>query len=430
MTIRRTPDDFFVEELLNDHVRAALALTGDAAHSHVVYELTKTSLTTPEALHWLAKSLNVREGQIAYAGLKDKHARTIQHASVHAVEQREWPTELQGENGRGWSARLIGWSPAELSAASITGNRFTIVVRDLTNPAAHDMSRRANVLSLEERSTAKPDPSKPYVPQPRRLLMVNYFGDQRFGSARHGEGWIAAHLVRGEFEHALRLSIATPARKETGDKRTFSRLAAAQWGDWQILATQLPRCPERRAIEELAAGKSFREAFAALPAFFQQICVEAHQSHLWNEMVRTFVAERAAAAAAEEGEARKSPGIEAEDPFGMMLFPRAAGVEEHVRELVAPMLAPETKLDATWRDIATGVLADRGLSLEELRIPGLRRPAYGDASRPVFALVKDFTMSAAEPDELSSVGKRFRRTLRFELPRGSYATVLLRALGQ
>jgi tRNA(Glu) U13 pseudouridine synthase TruD len=40
-----------------------------------------------------------------------------------------------------------------------------------------------------------------------------------------------------------------------------------------------------------------------------------------------------------------------------------------------------------------------------------------------------FEMTGREPDEMSG-GKRFKRTARFSLPRGAYATVVLRGLGQ
>ena len=42
----------------------------------------------------------------------------------------------------------------------------------------------------------------------------------------------------------------------------------------------------------------------------------------------------------------------------------------------------------------------------------------------------NFTVSDAEPDELSGEAKKFRRSVSFDLPRGAYATVLLRALGE
>lgn len=407
MTIRRQPSDFTVHELPEPAFADALRPIPARDTPHAVYELTKTSLTTPEAIQRLGKALGVRHAAIDYAGLKDKHARTMQLVSVPvAAEDRAGvPREAGGHN---WSAALRGWSATPVSAEWIARNRFVIVVRDISRAAADEMDRRAAALAL---------PSPGLVPE-RTLLFVNYFGDQRFGSARHGQGFIAARLVRGDFEGALRLAIATPARKDTGARRHFTRAAATLWGDWRGMLDTLPRMPERKAIERLAEGAGFRDAFAALPYFVQSIAVEAYQSHLWNAAAR-----RLARQIAGEG-----PLVRADDPFGEMLFPPAVAVGQAWRSLVVPLLSPRTALAEPWGPDAAHALAEEGLTLDQLRIPGLRRPSFDESPRPLFAAAERFTMSEAEPDDLTP--RRLKRTLGFELPRGAYATVLLRGLGQ
>jgi tRNA(Glu) U13 pseudouridine synthase TruD len=61
-------------------------------------------------------------------------------------------------------------------------------------------------------------------------------------------------------------------------------------------------------------------------------------------------------------------------------------------------------------------------------VPGLRRPDFGEAPRGLFAEAAGFALDPPTADELFA--DRLRRSVRFELPRGAYATVLLRALGQ
>src|SRR5262245_11380891 len=113
MTIRRQPADFVVEEVLQTAPGSLLAPGWSRAASHAVYRLTKTSLTTPEAVQRLAKALRVKPGEIEYAGLKDKHARTVQHVSL-PVQSRGDAARLgeAGEVGKltdeRWSAELIG----------------------------------------------------------------------------------------------------------------------------------------------------------------------------------------------------------------------------------------------------------------------------------------------------------------------------------
>lgn len=406
MTIRRLPTDFVVEELLRGEAVRSFGAPS-RARRFAVYELTKTGVTTVAACARLARRLGVAGGRVSYAGLKDKHASTRQHVTVGRIDAGAAPAEIADD---GWGARLVGWSAEEASAAWIRRNRFTITVRGLTEERCAAMDEAVDVLALPGGAGGGEGSGE------RRLLVVNYFGDQRFGSARHGVGFVGRRLIEGDFEGALRLAIGTPSRKDTGARRALSRALAEEWGRWDRALERVPRCPERRAVEVLARGGEFREAFAALPYFFQQMCVEAYQSHLWNAMARRVAREIA-------GE----DAIVAADRQGELVFPRASRVSVPMRSVELPMPAPGTRAVKPWRRAAEQVMAEEGIGFGSLAIPGLRRPAFGEAWRALFVLAERFVMEQAEADELAA---GLKRVVRFELPRGAYATVVLRALGE
>lgn len=431
MTIRRQPEDFIVNERLSGAYRATITPDppgvpgGAGASGFAIYKLTKASLSTPEAIQAMGAALGVRHATIGYAGLKDKHARTVQHIAAPFTNPQQAARLPQEISGKHWSAQRLGWSRRELTAAAIDGNGFEIVVRDISAKRCDEMRERAALLAIAatEASGASGSGS---------LLIVNYFGDQRFGSARHGGGFAGRRLIEGDFEEALRLLIATPSRKDTGKTREFRRVAAQHWGDWKGLAQRLPRCPERAAIELLARcpegdSPDFRAAFAALPYFLQTMSVEAYQSHLWNDTARRIAQRLTRQAAESRGQAAI---IEAPDPFGPMLFPAAALVPDAWRYADMPLLASKTELIEPWGACAEETLAAEGVKPEQLRIPGLRRPFFGEAPRPLFITAMRYTMTQPEADELTPSGKRLKVTIGFDLPRGSYATVVLRALGQ
>lgn len=415
MIIRRTPEDFRVEEVLTGAFAAGLRPDRGASRTHVVYRLTKTSLTTPEATHRLAGSLGLKDGVVEYGGLKDKHAVTVQHVSIPMQRDSTLsPPEII--EGRGFSATRIGWSDSPVAAAAIKSNHFEIVVRDISHRDAQSMDVRASLL----RSKAISACDSGAADNDESLIFVNYFGDQRFGSARHGQGFVARHLIRGDFETALRLAIATPARKDSGSRRALTRAAATHWGDWKAILSIAPRCPERKAIETLAAEKGFRDAFATLPHFQQTMYVEAYQSQLWNATARGLAL---SVCGGEEN------AILADDPFGVMVFPRADRVSGTLSAMEVPIASPEVQPREPWGTCLNAALHAEGLSLAELKVPGMRRPAFGTAMRLLFARAASFSMSAPDADEFSRDGNRMKRMIRFALPRGSYATVLLRALG-
>lgn len=414
MTIRRTADDFRVEERGGERLVAArrafassVAAPAPPTGEHALYELEKRSLSTPEANSWFARELGLKAGLIDYAGLKDKHAHTTQHVSVpRTALSAHAPSTVEG---RGWRATLVGWLAEPLTAADIDGNAFRIVVRDLAQETIDEMDRRASLLR---------DRSHDGSPT---LRVVNYFGAQRFGSARHGEGWIARALMKGDFEGALKLAIGTPARKDAGKTRTLTRLLVSRWGDWKGLVRDIPRMPERHAVEALARGGSFREAFAALPSLTQTMAVEAYQSHLWNRMAHAMVAARCAAAGVRP--------LKSDDLFGELLFPSAKDARP-LSDVIVPLLSPITQPRDPWASAMRQVLGAEGITLADLVIPGLRRPFFGEAPRALMIEAAGVAFEPPEPDDLSSRRGRLQRAVRFTLPRGAYATVVLRALGQ
>jgi tRNA pseudouridine13 synthase len=394
MIIRRTPQDFVVLEEL-----APGTLLENGSGTHAVYRVTKTQLTTPEAAQRLAGLLKVKANRIEYAGLKDKHAVTTQCMTVDGLESP--PASVTAP---AFEATLAGHMPRHLVAADIAANHFTITVREATREQCREMDRRARGLMLEDGS----------------LGFVNYFGEQRMGSNRHGAGFVARALIAGNFEEALKLAIGTPARKDSGSRREMTRALATHWGHWKRVLRECPNCPQRAAPELLEAGGTFQQAFAALPYFEQQMFVEAYQSHLWNataaELVRTIP----------QVEMVESSNIK-EDGF---VFPAAAHWTLPRQHLELPQLCSESELVAPWGNAARTVLEREGLRVDQLRSPGMRRPAFSDAMRPIFAAAKIANVTAPEKDDLSTSATRLKRTLQFSLPRGAYATVLLRALGQ
>jgi tRNA(Glu) U13 pseudouridine synthase TruD len=127
-----------------------------------------------------------------------------------------------------------------------------------------------------------------------------------------------------------------------------------------------------------------------------------------------------------------------EDDFGAIVFPQWSSVAPDRRkrlvEISMPMLSPETTMDesAAWCNAARIVLAEEGLETARLRVPGMVSPSFIDAPRAWLMPVRKFSLGPVDADECAAARSplRWKREARFVLPRGSYATVLLRALGE
>ena len=74
MKLKCRPEDFRVEELT--------AAKPGGSGRYTFYRLTKRDLGTIEAVEAIRRRWNLSGRQVSYAGLKDRHASTIQYLSI------------------------------------------------------------------------------------------------------------------------------------------------------------------------------------------------------------------------------------------------------------------------------------------------------------------------------------------------------------
>ncbi len=375
MKIKQRPEDFVVTEL----DRFELSKAGPFA----VYRLVKWDIGTIEAVANLAKNWKLSRGQISFGGLKDRHARTEQAISIRGGPERSF-------EGSAFRIEYLGRSKDAITRASFHGNRFDITVRDL-----------GEIPDLEP---------------VRRFGLPNYFDDQRFGSLRGTAGeFIGRALVRGENEKALRLAIASPSGEDRRRERDFKTRVRDRWGDWAGLAKELPPSTERTIAAYLAGHPgAFGFAFELLDPNLRILYVAAYQSWLWNRTLAELL--------------RRLPDTyEVEYAAGKHVFYRTLDPAAHDRlaELSIPLITPTQKFEGDAAGILAGLLAGEKVEQRQFRLKKLAKTFFGKGMRD--AIVAPAGLKAdAGPDELHPGRRRF--TLSFELPKGSYATILLKRL--
>src|SRR5207253_9704274 len=117
----------------------------------------------------------------------------------------------------GLRVEYLGRTTAPFSSQDVRGNRFRIIVRDLSEEQI-----RLAQQALEE---------------VRRDALPNYLDEQRFGSASGGE-FVARHLVLGQFEEALRLALTAPYEFDDAANKKEKAFLRAHWGDWKKCLNQ------------------------------------------------------------------------------------------------------------------------------------------------------------------------------------------------
>ena len=156
--------DFTVEEI------PLYEFTGEG--EHLVLKVRKKEMTTWEMLDAISNHIGLRRRDIGYAGLKDKHAMTIQYISL--------PAKLE--------EKLSTFSHEKIKILETTRHNNKIRVGHLKGNRFH--IRLKKVLGVQK---DKLDSVLKWI---KTNGVPNYFGNQRFGN--NGDNWVdGKKLIEG-----------------------------------------------------------------------------------------------------------------------------------------------------------------------------------------------------------------------------------------
>jgi len=372
--IKERPQDFYVKEILHLEFKDK----GDYAY----YRLKKVDKNTIDVIRELSKLWKVPVKDITFAGLKDKNAVTEQYIAVKGLKNP--PQTLEGEN---YKLTFLGFGDKPLRLGEFEGNYFEIVVRKV---------------SKTERERA--EKNLPFIEQ---YGFANYFGEQRFGSVKNAKEFLIKHLLVHKYEDALKEYLLSYS--DWRMKRRLKKL----WGKWREFLKAMPTKAtyERKVVEELAKGVSFKQAFMSLPKNVRLMFAFTYQSYLWNRYLYRFIT-------------RYFPFCEV--PSGIKDWTYAFYTKmndtifREIKDLEIPYLGTEYKTQSQKVErIIKEVLQEEGITPKLLNEERIGIKLFSDGLRKAIAIPKGLKME-----------RLGRSTLKvsFTLPPGSYATVLLRKL--
>jgi tRNA pseudouridine13 synthase len=385
MKLKQQPEDFQVEELTD--------IVPQDRGPFALYRLEKRGWSTPDALQAVRRRWRIELRRLSYGGLKDRHAQTVQYLTIFHGPRR-------GLTHHDVTLTYLGQVPQPYTSKDIRANRFRLVLRELDEAAC-----AAAGVALEE---------------VRRDGVPNYFDDQRFGSVGAGGDFVARLLVLGRYEEALRLALEAPYEHDRAPQKQEKAILRNHWGDWTTCKQRLPRGHARSLIDYLSGHpQDFRGALARLRPELRGLYLSAYQSHLWNRILARWLEQHC-----EPGQLLRVRLRLGEVPFHRNLdSPR----REELAALVLPLPTARTKLDPAdpHTALVKEILARDGLEPEQLKIKGIREMFFSKGDRAALCLPDKLAYEAG-PDDLHP-GRR-KLVLSFELPRGSYATLVVKRI--
>lgn len=380
MRLKATPEDFVVREATGLRIRRTPA-------PYRVYMFEKKDWNTADALIRIAKDKRVPYDRVAYGGKKDRHAHTFQYVTV------QYPADLS-LTAKGYSLKQMGYATEPMAPSLIIANHFELTVRDLDPATAQRIAENAARV--------------------REQGLPNYFDDQRFGNIDKERGFIAEKMLQGKWEEALNMALTAIHPEEHTEAKQRKRALRERWGDWSACREIARTAFEQRSFDLLIAKPgAYREALATAHRETTTMWLSTYQSFLWNEVLRRLLAVRGWAGDAVPGVAGPYVMLKA----GAALSP----------ELVIPlpgrgMRFPEPEAGELLEEI----LRERRLrpaSLESDVLPGL---GFRASPRPALVIPQSLHLERPAPDD--RYPDKQKLPLRFTLPRGSYATLVIKAL--
>lgn len=415
--IRRSIEDFIVEEILLDGSKASVHLEKNRAvlneHGrYLVCILVKRGWDTLLAVEKIAKSLGISLDRIGFAGIKDAEALTAQYISIGGM-----PAErLSGIRLENIHIKPIGFSNDNVSSKKLFGNKFTITVNSI----------RLNESTVLRRIRRINGELADFGGAP------NFFGHQRFGTVRPITHIVGRHIVKGDFKNAALtfLTFESPfenprirmLRREINETMDFRRILKRFPGSFtyeRLMLAHLSRSPN-----------DFLGALNKLPLNLRKLLVQAYQSFLFNKILSERIKHGIPLKEAHLGDY----ALELDDlglpmkKFIKVELSNISLVNKEIKNgkmaIAIPLIGLKQQLSSGLQgEIERGILEKEGLRQEDFRNAHMIKVDIPGGLRAALARIRDFNFEVSE-DKIEPLKRSVK--FRFTLHKGGYATILLR----
>ncbi|MGC8648471.1 MAG: tRNA pseudouridine(13) synthase TruD [Candidatus Micrarchaeia archaeon] len=405
-TIKAGPEDFVVEEITqtgfllesgekygNEHAKMIDANASENG-KFAVFVMEKRNWNTMQALREIAKRCNKGAKSVGFAGTKDRIALTTQLCSVFGADSNF----IKGIHIKDIAINGAWKSDSGIKLGDLLGNRFTIRIKGIEG--------YENIGEINSELGG---------------IFPNYYGPQRFGT-RSNNVEIGLHILKQEFKLAA-MEYLTGASGETDEESVEARTRLSKEWDFEEALHYFPKRMkyERLMLSRLAkTHDDYSGALRSLPRQMLLLFVHAVESYIFNKALEYRIENGIKGAL--EGEK-----VCGSDALG---FPDLSNVfsargskkgssddngESSGRTFpLGRVIGFDTKKEEL-SPYESVILDELGITPESFKVRKLPGLASKGTLRPIFAPYLGFNAAREGEDAV----------LRFLLPSGSYATVLI-----
>jgi len=382
--IKEKNNDFYVSELINESFLKSPYFSSqqNKTNKFPLFLLQKNGLDSNHALIEIKKKtgLNLR-----ILGIKDAKAITVQYAS--AENTKNFPREIQTSKIR---LSLLGFLSKPLSKSILIGNNFEIRIHNVLEDDLSLFSSEINKIA-------------------------NFYGLQRFGSERMVTHLVGKAILKRQFDKAIEYLLCYTSIYDSKFSKEI-REKSRDPKNYPILIKNIPKGMdlERKIMSVLNDGKGPIFALRSLPISIRRLFVHAYQSYVYNKCLSTAILEGEDIHICNNGDLF----FEIEKPLIFGKIKKFSKVDSYENIIPAIRLVGynfQAGKDSRFDNIIRRILHDDEILPINFYIKELQELSLQTGFRQTSLCCTDFMYSGSN-------------ILSFKLPKGSYATTLLREL--
>jgi len=377
---------------------------------YLIVELSKRNWDTHHLVRELSRILRVSQDRFGWAGTKDRRAFTKQKISIWDMNEED----MSRIRLKDVELTPVGRSNKKISLGDLWGNRFKITIRDILLSKDETLGRVTAI--TEELDNGVP----------------NFFGVQRFGENRPVTHVVGEAIQRGDLKDAVLIYIARPFPDENEE---VQKVRQHVWDTWDLKAG-LKMYPLRLQFERammnhlIAHPDDHAGAFRVLSPNLQKMFLHAYQSYIFNIILSRRIAAGMSINEAYDGDVvcfKNEVGMPDTSRLQKVTTDNLEGINNLINRgrafVTTPLIGYDTQFsEGRQGEIEKEVIRELNVDTEGFKVPEMPEIASKGLRREIVLPVKP-EFSVME-DEVHA-GKT-KVVLEFTLPKGSYATVVLR----
>lgn len=391
--IKHFPEDFIVSEIIDkEHILdprvERIELPGKPG-LFLHFVLVKKDIDTSDALDWLARLWKVERNDISIAGSKDKRAFTAQRVCIWGLKDKFESGVLNTFDLPKIKTHSLCLRLKEIRLGNLWGNAFNITIRNINQ--FQEETQKLIEESFEDIHT--------------KGGVLNGFGIQRFGELRPITHQVGKILVQGDFELAIKTYLG---KVFDGESEEIQKARKIYWEteDCNEALEFFPKflTIERKLLRELIKRRmNYEQVFFSLPQQFRKLFVHAFQAKLFNRYLTVRWNE-----------------------CSQDLQKSITGETVKDGKIYAPIIGRKTVLSGDVKNIYEEILNEEEININLFQNQIVQKIGGQGTFRAISFSPNNLQIENVLEDETNSA--KTKAEISFKIPKGSYATELLREI--